>query len=139
MKQFTVDQANATLPLVRRIVQDIVSQHRVWHEKLLEIDLLNASGRASDAEHCERLVHEAQSIARDIDAFHRELTALGIQLKDRRLGLIDFPSSTTLIDLGEPALPILLCWRLGEHDVQFWHDLESGFAGRQPLVPQSVG
>src|SRR4051794_28781228 len=139
MKQFTVDQANATLPLVRRIVQDIVSQHRVWHEKLLEIDLLNASGRASDAEHSERLVREAQSIARDIDAFHRELTALGIQLKDRRLGLIDFPSSTTLVDLGEPARPILLCWRLGEHEVQFWHDLESGFAGRQPLVPQSVG
>jgi hypothetical protein len=139
MKQFTVDQANATLPLVRRIVQDIVAQHRVWHEKLLEIDLLNASGRASDAEHGERLQHEAQAVAREIEAFRRELMELDIQLKDARLGLIDFPSSAKLVDVGERERPILLCWRLGEPEVQFWHDVDSGYAGRQPLVPQSVG
>jgi hypothetical protein len=139
MKLFTVDQANATLPLVRRIVEDIVAQHRIWHEKLLEIDLLNASGRATDAEQGERLEHEAQAVAREIEAFRRELIALGIQLKDPRLGLIDFPSSTRLIEQGDSERPILLCWRLGEPDVQFWHDPDAGFAGRQPLVSQSVG
>jgi hypothetical protein len=139
MKLFTVDQANATLPLVRRIVEDIVSQHRIWHEKLLEIDLLNASGRASDAEQGERLEHQAQTVAREIEAFRRELIALGIQLKDPRLGLIDFPSSTRLIEQNDSERPILLCWRLGEPEVQFWHDPDAGFAGRQPLVPQSVG
>jgi hypothetical protein len=139
MKQFTVDQANATLPLVRRIVQDIVAQHRVWHEKLLEIDLLAASGRASDAEHAERIEHDAQSVAREIETFRRELMELGIQLKDPRLGLIDFPSSRKLIELGDSEAPILLCWRLGEGEVQFWHDIDAGFAGRQPLVPESVG
>jgi hypothetical protein len=138
MKQFTVDQANATLPLVRRIVQDIVAQHRIWHEKLLEIDLLNASGRAIDAAHGERLEREAQAVAREIEVFRRELIALGIQLKDPCIGLIDFPSSTALIDQRDPARPILLCWRLGEPDVQFWHDVDSGFAGRQPLVSESV-
>lgn len=132
MKQFTVEQANATLPLVKRIVEDIVAQHRLWHEKLLEIDLVAASGRASDAELAERLAREAQTIAREIETFRRELVSLGIQLKDARLGLIDFAST-----MGER--PILLCWRLGEPDVQFWHDPESGYAGRQPLVPESVG
>ena len=132
MKQFTVEQANATLPLVKRIVEDIVAQHRLWHEKLLEIDLVAASGRASDAELAERLAREAQTIAREIETFRRELVSLGIQLKDARLGLIDFAS--TMADR-----PILLCWRLGEPEVQFWHDPEAGFAGRQPLVPASVG
>jgi hypothetical protein len=132
MKQFTVEQANATLPLVKRIVEDIVAQHRLWHEKLLEIDLVAASGRASDAELAERLAREAQAIAREIETFRRELVSLGIQLKDARLGLIDFAST-----MGDR--PILLCWRLGEPEVQFWHDPEAGFAGRQPLVPESVG
>jgi hypothetical protein len=132
LKHFTVEQANATLPLVKRIVEDIVAQHRLWHEKLLEIDLVAASGRASDAELAERLAREAQTIAREIETFRRELVSLGIQLKDARLGLIDFAST-----MGER--PILLCWRLGELDVQFWHDPEAGYAGRQPLVPASVG
>ena len=132
MKQFTVEQANATLPLVRRIVEDIVAQHRIWHEKLLEIDLLAASGRASDAEQHERLQREAQAVARDIETFRRELIELGIRLTDPRLGLIDFPST-----MG--VRPILLCWRIGEPEVQFWHDVDAGFAGRQPLVPESVG
>jgi hypothetical protein len=132
MKQFTVEQANATLPLVKRIVEDIVAQHRLWHEKLLEIDLVAASGRASDAELADRLGREAQAIAREIESFRRELVALGIQLKDARLGLIDFAST-----MGER--PIQLCWRLGEPEVQFWHEPDAGFAGRQPLVPESVG
>jgi hypothetical protein len=132
MKQFTVEQANATLPLVRRIVQDIVAQHKIWHEKLLEIDLLAASGRASDAQLVERIVQDAQDVASEIESCRRELIALGIQLKDPGLGLIDFPSS-----LGNRQ--IWLCWRLGEPEVQYWHDLDAGFAGRQPLATATVG
>lgn len=132
MKQFTVEQANATLPLVRKIVEDIVAQHRLWNEKLLEIDLVAASGRAADAELGDRLAQQAQSIARDIEGFRRELASLGILLKDPAMGLIDFPST-----MG--VRPILLCWRLGEPEVGFWHDVNSGYASRQPLVPASVG
>jgi hypothetical protein len=132
MKQFTVEQANATLPLVRRIVEDIVAQHRVWREKILEIDLVASAGRASDAAQTERLEREAQGVAREIENCRRELDELGIQLKDPRLGLIDFAST-----MGDR--PVLLCWRLGEPEVRFWHDPDSGYAGRQPLVPESVG
>jgi len=128
MKQFTVEQANATLPLVKRIVEDIVAQYRIWSEKLLEIDLLASSGRAADADSMDRLTREAQTVAREIETFRRELDALGIQLKEPGIGLIDFPST-----IGDR--PILLCWRLGEPAVQFWHDVSAGFAGRQPLVP----
>jgi hypothetical protein len=131
MKQFTVEQANATLPLVRRIVQDIVTQYRAWNEKLNEIDLVAASGRAADNEVADRLGAEAQAIARDIEAFRRELTDLGIEMKDPGLGLIDFPGT-----MG--SRPVYLCWRLGEPEVAFWHEVNAGYAGRQPLIPESV-
>jgi hypothetical protein len=56
-----------------------------------------------------------------------ELEALGVQIKDYARGLIDFPSL-------RDGNVILLCWQLGEGDqLEWWHDLESGFAGRQPL------
>ena len=161
---FTVDQANRTLPLVRRIVEDVVRDHRRWQEKILELELAassaasaaggksaeaaaagareaggrEAGGREADGERGTRdsgsgdaeraavLERDAMSIARDIDAYERELEELGIVLKDRRLGLVDFPGE---ID----GRRVWLCWRLGEPSVQYWHDLDAGYAGRQPL------
>jgi hypothetical protein len=131
LKHFTVEQANATLPLVRRIVQDIVTQYRAWNEKLNEIDLVAASGRASDNEIASRLELEAQVLAREIESFRRELADLGIEMKHPGIGLIDFPST-----MG--SRPIYLCWRLGESEVGFWHEIHAGYAGRQPLIPESV-
>ena len=133
MQQFTVEQANRTLPLVRKIVEDVVKQHRHWREAILELDLVASTARPEDSrERVEQLERQAQSLARELDGYQRELEALGIQLKDRRLGLVDFPS-----DMG--GRNVLLCWRLGEPDVQFWHDVDSGYAGRQPLFPELVG
>ena len=133
MQLFTVDQANRTLPLVRKIVEDVVREHRRWQEAIVELDLV------SDGVHAElpdprvaALERRIQKMARDVDSFQAELDALGIQLKDRRIGLIDFPSELD-------GHPMLLCWQLGEPTVQFWHDLDSGYAGRQPLSPSLVG
>jgi hypothetical protein len=133
MQLFTVDHANRTLPLVRRIVQDIVSQHRRWQEAIVELDLLVSGVRADLPDpRAIALEREIQAIARDIDQFQGELESLGIQLKDRRIGLIDFPSEMD-------GRHVLLCWRLGEASVQYWHDELTGYAGRQPLSPTLVG
>jgi hypothetical protein len=130
---FNVDEANRTLPLVRRIVEDVVRQHRVWREKILELDLVSSSARAEEPRlRAEVLEKEAQELAREIDGYQKELEELGIQLKDRRLGLVDFPSELA-------GKRVLLCWRLGETEVQFWHDEDAGYSGRQPLQPTSVG
>lgn len=130
---FTVEQANRTLPLVRKIVDDIVQQHRHWRETILELDLVASTARATDSrDRAEELERQAQSLAREIDGYQRELEALGIQLKDRRLGLVDFPSEMN-------GRHVLLCWRLGEPEVQFWHEVDAGLAGRQRLSPELVG
>jgi hypothetical protein len=130
---FTVEDANKTLPLVKRIVEDVVRQHRFWREKILELDLVASSARADEPrDRAEQLEQEAQALAREIDGYQRELEELGILLKDRRLGLVDFPSEMA-------GRRVLLCWRLGEAEVQFWHDEDAGYAGRQPLQPTPVG
>ena len=133
MQLFTVDQANRTLPLVRKIVEDVVREHRRWQEAIVELDLVS-DGVHSDLPdpRVAALERRIQKMAREVDGFQVELEALGIQLKDRRIGLIDFPSELD-------GQPMLLCWQLGEPTVQFWHDLDSGYAGRQPLSPSLVG
>lgn len=133
MQLFTVDHANRTLPLVRRIVEDVVRSHRRWQDAIVELDLLVAGARVDLPDpRATALEREIQGIAHDIDQFQGELDRLGIQLKDRRIGLIDFPSEMD-------GRRVLLCWRLGEPSVQFWHDEQAGYAGRQPLSPTLVG
>ena len=132
MQLYTVDRANRTLPLVRRIVEDIVREHERWQDAIARLDLLMATNTDTVDLRTVALEREVQTIARDIDAFQGELEALDIQLKDRRLGLVDFP---TELD----GRRVLLCWRLGEPSVQYWHNEDAGYAGRQPLSPTLVG
>jgi hypothetical protein len=133
MQLFTVDQANRTLPLVRKIVEDVVHQHRRWRETILELDLVGAAARPDDPpQRTEELERQAVALARELEGYQRELEGLGIQLKDRRQGLVDFPS-----EMG--GRTVLLCWRLGESEVQFWHEVDAGFSGRRPLSPELVG
>ncbi|MEP6991412.1 MAG: DUF2203 domain-containing protein [bacterium] len=133
MQLFTVDQANRTLPLVRKIAEDVVREHRRWQEAVRELELLGSGGQPELPDpRVVALERRIQKVARELDGFQAELDALGIQLKDRRIGLIDFPSELD-------GRPMLLCWQLGEPSVQFWHDLDTGYAGRQPLSPTLVG
>ena len=133
MQLFTVEQANRTLPLVIKIVEDVVRQHRRWRDTILELDLAASAATTDETRaRTEALEQEVLALAREIDGYQRELEELGIQLKDRRLGLVDFPS-----EMG--GRKVLLCWRLGELEVQFWHEADAGYAARQPLFPAYVG
>lgn len=75
------------------------------------------------------LAELAQAVERESAAVAeciREIQRLGAEVKDPETGLVDFPARR-----GEEE--VLLCWRLGEPEVAFWHSLEGGFAGRRPL------
>ena len=132
MKLYTAEQANRSLPLVRRIVDDIVRTHRQWRDVVQELELLASGSRADRPEpRAVALEREALGLAHELDAFERELDTLGIALKDRQMGLVDFP--------GEwDGRRVWLCWRLGEAAVRYWHELDDGFAGRRPLRTETA-
>ena len=130
-KYFTVAEANSMLPLVRAIVGDIAelaAQLRERHERLTRLrpgDRFSLSD-AHDEE-LQQLRTEFERGQEKMEEYVRELNELGIELKDYFTGLIDFPSLMN-------GRPVYLCWRLGEPEVAYWHELEAGFAGRQKLV-----
>ena len=129
-KYFTVGEANAALPLVGAIVKDIADlagDLRDRHERLSRV-VVPQRGSMSQA-HSEELLQVQSEFERGQERmreFEHELKSLGVELKDYYTGLIDFPC---WMDGHE----VYLCWRLGEADVAHWHELESGFSGRQKL------
>jgi hypothetical protein len=130
MKTFTIDQANRTLPLVRKIVQDIVDEYAQWQRLVKALDVV-AAATPRDAAELERLQRDIQSAAGAIDRYVGELTELGVEIKGLDVGLVDFPG-----EMG--GRPVYLCWRLGEPAVGHWHERDAGFAGRQPLAPNAM-
>jgi hypothetical protein len=125
---FTVERANRMLPLVRRIVADLVGDYHRWRETVDAFELLAASSRAdADDARVVTLQRDAQRLAADIEHYLAELAALGVECKSFEEGLVDFPGEVD----GEPAC---LCWKLGEPSVEWWHRPDAGFAGRRPLL-----
>jgi hypothetical protein len=127
-KYFTVDQANRTLPLVRRIVSDIMEEYRRWQENLFRYELIAAGSQARSGETDEQkaLQRQVDDSAGRIQRYIDELTDVGCLFKGFEQGLVDFHSR-------HEGRDILLCWRLGEERVEYWHEVDAGFAGRQQL------
>ena len=125
MKLFTVEEANSLLPSVRPIVKAIQKAHR----RVLSFQQA-AKEAAQGAEYGGGGLADGGQYAQlliDLSLQASQLESLGIQLKDYRQGLIDFPSM-------RDGRVVLLCWKADEGDqVEWWHDVEAGFGGRQPL------
>src|SRR5262245_28418860 len=131
-KHFTVESANRTLPLVRSIVADIVAKFRELHDLHGRLEVLQGSRRdALTTAHREEVEEVERDFAKKKDELQvviDELQGLGVQLKGPD-GLVDFPA---MLDGRE----VYLCWKLGEPEVLFWHELEAGFQGRQQLTAE---
>lgn len=132
-KYFTVSEANRTLPLLKRIVADIVADYRRWRERVHQYELVSgvATGAHGETPEQRALRTEIDEMAHRINAYIEELSQIGCILKGFDDGLVDFHSKRDDRD-------VFLCWKLGEPAVQHWHELDAGYAGRQPLVPQPV-
>jgi len=123
-RTFTLEEAQRTLPLVRRVVEDIMS---TWVE-MSELDRRQAALQAEGArEDAELTKIEMEAAAQRIDRLARELEPIGCALKDPRVGLIDFPAK-------HDGRDVLLCWKHGEPTIAFWHEIDAGFDGRQPVA-----
>jgi hypothetical protein len=123
---YTPELANRALPLVRRIVEDLVRDYTAWRARVQEYEAASAATDDGAAARTAGLQAEVQRLADAVRDCLAELAALGVECKGLDVGLVDFPGE---ID-GEAAC---LCWKLGEPAVAWWHRPDAGFAGRQPL------
>jgi hypothetical protein len=121
LKYFTPSEAKKTLPLVKKIVKDILDTSR-------EMRLISDEIRYG-AENDPRI----QKLADNVEGFMQELAEIGCFFKDWNfsIGLIDFPA----IINGKEAF---LCWRSDEDDIIYYHEIETGFAGRKLIPPEEL-
>jgi hypothetical protein len=125
MKIFTIQEANSLLPSVRDIVANIQRAHKdfsPYQEQARKAAQAaeQGGGGLRDGVRYANLLTRLTTLTSDLEA-------LGVQLKDYERGLVDFPS------LREGRV-VLLCWQLGEGDqLEWWHDVDAGFSGREPL------
>jgi hypothetical protein len=130
MRHFTPEEANAALAEIRPLVKEMVALRAAHLEALARQEKLEARIRgngggippATLAEAADDVDREARALAKVVD----EIASRGVEVKDPDEGLVDFPA----LRRGET---VLLCWRLGEDEIAYWHTTEDGFGGRRPL------
>ncbi len=151
-KLFTLEEASRTLPLVSRILRDIVnaySEIERRQRRMLEASTsgigepavagddapgLSPSGavvRAGDEPvlatvDLDALAREVEELQEELRSYEAELRQLGCVCKDPREGLVDFPAELD-------GRVVFLCWKLGEDEIGHWHEVDAGFAGRQTV------
>ena len=76
--------------------------------------------------------HLVRALVETLNETTDQIAALGCVIKDVEIGLVDWPA-------WHDGRPIWLCWRFGEHEVGFWHDTDTGYAGRRPVAELGVG
>ena len=120
-RRFSLSQANATLPLVQRIVADIVKAHAIANSHRERVESISGGKELTAAQ------AELGKAVEHLKELVEELSEVGAELKDFETGLIDF--------LGRhEGRDIYLCWKLGEEKITHWHELNAGFAGRKPVA-----
>jgi hypothetical protein len=128
-KYFTAAEADAALPLVRAIVRDITelaTDLRERYERLTRARSERGAMMEVYREEWQPVEEEFERGQERLREYQEELEKLGVHLKDPHTGLVDFPC---WMDNRE----VCLCWRYGEPEVAYWHEIDAGFAGRQKL------
>jgi hypothetical protein len=129
-RDFTLDEANAAVAELRPVVVRMVEHGRALDaaQRRQRQLVTRIAGNGGDMQPSD-LGELAETIQREADAVAacaQEITAAGAQIKSLEEGLLDFPSR---LDSEE----VLLCWKLGEDDIRYWHGVDEGFAERKPL------
>jgi hypothetical protein len=120
---FTVEEANALLPELKLLLEEVSARRDAVREKAPDVEpilraaVTNGGGRAGS-----EYGVEAYRLYRAI----AEIREHGVLLKDLDTGLLDFPHE-------REGRVVFLCWRPPEERVEYWHEIEAGYAGRRPL------
>jgi hypothetical protein len=127
---FTPAEANTALSQVRPVAERLVTlrarMRELEHAQGALVTAIGGNGGGYAVNDLNAAQSELTTLADAVVACVERLEELGVVIKDLDAGLVDFPALRDGDD-------VLLCWRVGEPSVEFWHDLEEGFAGRKPI------
>ncbi len=123
-RYFTLEEANAALETIKPLIAEILSIRDKVLKQRPEIwpAIERSAGNGGNA----TLSRVAVDFERLDKLLHRVLDT-GVQVKDLNVGLLDFPAMR-----GDQE--VYLCWKHGEPDIRYWHEIEAGFAGRKPIA-----
>ena len=136
-RTFTLEQAQSMIPALAGLVRTAIDGKKVMDEvdndfqALAHRVFLSGGLLVNVAHYARRRAEHDKALQRVKDAVH-EIEAIGVQIKDLDIGLLDFPCLVN----GET---VLLCWKLGEEGITHWHGTEEGFAGRKPIDERITG
>ena len=129
-REFTLEEANAAVDELRPVVARMVEHGRklaaAQREQRALVTRIAGNGGDMQPSDLRELGETIQREADAVAACADEINGAGAQIKSLEEGLLDFPSRRD----GEE---VLLCWKLGEGEIEYWHGVDEGFAGRKPI------
>ena len=122
-KLFTVEEANALIPTLKELLDDLALHRDALREKAPRLEpILRTAGANGGGRAGSEYGVEAYNLYLAIG----RIRELGVLLKDLDMGLLDFPHE-------REGRVVFLCWHPPEERIEYWHEIEAGYAGRQPL------
>jgi hypothetical protein len=121
---FTLTEANEALEIIKPLMEEVqqIRQDILEHQPETWEAIRRTAGNGGN----QTLSKMVKTFDRLDDLLHRIL-ATGVQVKDINTGLLDFSAK-------KDGREVYLCWRYGEDQIEYWHEIEAGFAGRQPII-----
>jgi hypothetical protein len=131
VKTFTLQEARTLLPVLRSLLEKAIAAGKQCEEAEQSMVALArriqlAGGMMVDVRKAAHQRAVGQHAVQQANDALKEIDSIGVQVKDLETGLLDFP-----FQLDSEV--VLLCWKLGEQDIGYWHSMEEGFRGRQAL------
>jgi hypothetical protein len=128
-RQFTLEEAESLLPRLSVLILELRTRKEEYDRFMRQVEELGqkmrGNGHLLDAELKEAQAGLEQS-AESVNRLAEEVREMGCELKGIEEGLIDFRADMR-------GREVYLCWKFGEERIDWWHELDTGFAGRQPL------
>ena len=130
-RTFTLDEAQMLVPVLESLLRTAITGKELIQEvdeefhELQQRIYLNGGTALNVVPLAKRKAEREKTLQRVKDAMS-EIDAMGVQVKDLDIGLLDFPCEVE-------GQTILLCWKLGEDSITHWHGISEGFAGRKPI------
>lgn len=129
MKTFSLEEAQTLVPVLQSLMKNAIDAKGTAEtiseelQRLSQRIFMNGGTLVRIADVAKRRAQHDKSVQQVKDTL-AEIDSIGVQVKDLDTGLLDFPCR-----LGEEI--VLLCWKMGETEIQHWHTMDSGFSGRQ--------